>query len=221
MGRALGAPWSMEKDQFIFSIAIKSHQITRRGILSVICSIYDPLGFLAPITLVTKQILQSLCKLKLSWDKRIPHDVAQTWESWHSMLHLLTTLGVNRSFIPLDFGHITSAQLHHFCDASEVGHGAVSYLRLTNSNDDSCVSFAFGKARVVPLKCTTIPRMKLAAAVLAAHLDQVLRTELHLSLLDSVFWLGSMTVLQYIANRTRSLRPMLQIVSLSSTLCQT
>lgn len=78
MERALGAQWDVERDVFTLSIAIKSHQITRRGILSIVCSIYDPLGFLAPITLVAKQILQSLCKLKLSWDEKIPHDVAQT-----------------------------------------------------------------------------------------------------------------------------------------------
>ncbi|KAK0133430.1 hypothetical protein N1851_031061 [Merluccius polli] len=133
MERALGVQWDVERDQFTFSIAIKSHQTTRRGILSTVCSIYDPLGFLAPTTLVAKQILQKLCKLKLSWDEKIPHDIAQTWESWLDSLHLLGTVGVNRSFIPFGFDGITSAQLHHFCYTSEVGYGTVSYLRLTNS----------------------------------------------------------------------------------------
>ncbi|KAK0140007.1 hypothetical protein N1851_023079 [Merluccius polli] len=133
MERALGAQWNVERDCFTFSITIKPHQMTRRGILSIVCSIYDPLGFLAPITLVAKQIVQGLCKLKLTWDERVPHDIAQTWKTWISSLHLLDSLGVNRSFFPSGFGHFTSAQLHHFCDASEVGYGAVSYLRLTNS----------------------------------------------------------------------------------------
>ena len=192
----------MERDQFTFSIAIKAHQKTRRGILSTVCSIYDPLGFLAPDTLVAKQILQKLCKLKLSWDEKIPPDIARIWESWLDSLHLLGTVGVNRSFTPFGFDDITSAQLHHFCDASEVGYGAVSYLRLANSKGQVCVSFVFGKAKVAPLKCTTIPRMELAAAVLAVRLDLMLRTELQLSLSDSSFWSDSMTVLQYIANKT-------------------
>ena len=202
MERALGVQWDVERDQFTFSIAIKSHQTTRRGMLSIVCSMYDPLGFLAPITLVAKQTLQSLCKLKLSWDEIIPDDIAQTWERWLGSLHLLDTLGVNRSFIPSGFGHITSAQLHHFCDASEVGYGTVSYLRLSNGKGKVRVSFAFGKAKVA-LKCTTIPRMELAAAVLPVCLDNMLRTELQLSLSDSIFWSDSMTVLQYIANKTR------------------
>lgn len=75
MERAHGAQWNVEKDKFTFSITVKSHQLTRRGILCVVCSIFDLLGFLAPITLVAKQIIRSLCKLKLSWDERIPHDV--------------------------------------------------------------------------------------------------------------------------------------------------
>lgn len=201
--RALGTQWDVEEDCFTFSITIKPHQTTRRGILSIVCSIYDPLGFLAPITLVAKQILQSLCKMKLTWDEQIPYDVAQTWKKWIDSLHLLNRLGVSRSFVPVGFGCIVSAQLHHFCDASEVGYGAVSYLRLMNSNGEVSVSFVFGKARVAPLKSTTIPRMELAAAVLAVRLDHMLGKELQFTLTDSIFWSDSMTVLQYISNRNR------------------
>ena len=203
MERALGAQWDVEKDVFTFSMTTKVHQTTRRGILSIVCSIYDPLGFLAPVVLVAKQILQSLCKLKLSWDEKIPPDIAQTWERWLSSLQLLNTFSINRSFIPKDFGDMTSAQLHHFCDASEIGYGAVSYLRLTNGKGEVSVSLVFGKARVAPLKCTTIPRMELAAAVLAVRLDHMLETELQFSLADSIFWTDSMTVLQYIANTSK------------------
>lgn len=203
MERALGVQWDVEADRFTFSIAPKSHQTTRRGILSIVCSIYDPLGFLAPITLVAKQILQNLCKLKLTWDEKVPLDIAQTWKNWLSSLCLLDGFGIKRSFTPLGFGQITSAQLHNFCDASEVGYGAVSYLRLTNDKGEVCVSFVFGKAKVAPLKCTTIPRMELAAAVLAVRLDRMLRTELEYKLTDSTFWSDSMTVLQYIANKTK------------------
>ena len=79
--RALGVQWDVEKDLFTFSIAIKPHQTTRRGILSTVCSVFDPLGFLAPITLVAKQILQKLCILKLSWDEKIPPDVDRSTPS--------------------------------------------------------------------------------------------------------------------------------------------
>ena len=80
------------------------------------------------------------------WDEKNPHDIAQNWESWLDWLHLLGTVGVNQSFIAFGFCGITSAQLHHFCDASEVGYGAVSHL--TNTKGQVCVSFAFGKAKL-------------------------------------------------------------------------
>ncbi len=65
------------------------------------------------------------------------------------------------------------AQMHHFCDASDIGYGTVSYLRLTSSNKVH-VTFIMGKARVAPLKVMTTPRMELTAAVLAVRMDNII-----------------------------------------------
>ena len=50
--RALGVIWCIESDMFNFRIELKDKPCTRRGILSTISSIYDPLGFIAPVVLV-------------------------------------------------------------------------------------------------------------------------------------------------------------------------
>ena len=63
--RALGIQWSAESDKFCFKIVIKERPPTRRGILSIMSSIYDPLGLLSPVILSAKFILQELCRLKL------------------------------------------------------------------------------------------------------------------------------------------------------------
>ena len=202
MERALGVQWDVEQDSFTFSILNKHKPLTRRGILSSVSSIYDPLGFLSPVILPAKQILQQLCKLKLAWDEAIPPEMAQTWQRWVDDLILLHSFSVRRCFTPSEFGNVEMAQLHHFCDASEVGFGAVSYLRLTNSEKEVCVAFVIGKARVAPLKHVTIPRLELAAAVVAVRLDKMLSKQLELNLSESVFWSDSMTVLKYIANTT-------------------
>lgn len=81
MERALGAQWNVEQDAFTFSIEVKPHSVTRR-ILSIVSSVYDPLGFLAPVVLPAKQILQGLCKTKLGWDDPIPQEAAQVWQKW-------------------------------------------------------------------------------------------------------------------------------------------
>ncbi|KAK3752634.1 hypothetical protein QZH41_000498 [Actinostola sp. cb2023] len=57
MERALGVQWCIEADTFEFRITLKDLPCTRRGILSTISSIFDPLGFVAPLLLDGKKIL--------------------------------------------------------------------------------------------------------------------------------------------------------------------
>lgn len=95
-----------------------------------------------------------------------------------------------------------TAQLHHFSDASQVGYGTESYIRL-QSEHHVHLAFLLGKARVAPLKQTTIPRLELTAAVLAVRMDQLLHRELHLELETSVFWTDSITVLKYICSEVK------------------
>ena len=104
---------------------------------------------------------------------------------------------------PEDFGPIKTGELHHFSDASEIGYGTVSYLRLTNTAGRVCVAFVLGKSRVTPLKQITIPRLELTAATLAMKVDRMLKRELQLELKDSVFWTDSTSVLGYIHNKKR------------------
>ena len=63
--RALGIIWCVERDSFRFRIELRDRPLTRRGVLSVVGSIYNPNGYLAPVTLKGKQILQQMCKDKL------------------------------------------------------------------------------------------------------------------------------------------------------------
>lgn len=56
IGRAVGVEWCMESDVFQFCIIVNERPPTRRGILSVISSVYDP-----PFTLPAKKVLQDFC----------------------------------------------------------------------------------------------------------------------------------------------------------------
>ena len=71
--RALGIQWNVPSDLFGFKISVKDRLLTRRVILSVVSSIYDPLGFLSPFILQAKMILRDLCKKGLNWDDQIPN----------------------------------------------------------------------------------------------------------------------------------------------------
>ena len=59
--RVLGVQWRVKEDKFTFDVNLPQKPCTRRGILSTIASLYDPLGFAAPVTLEGKLILQSVC----------------------------------------------------------------------------------------------------------------------------------------------------------------
>lgn len=89
---------------------------------------------------------------------------------------------VCRCIKPKGFGQITSAQLHHFSNASGSGYGCVSYLRLVNTKYEVHTSFIMEKSWVAPLKQTTMSRLELITVVLAVRLDRLLKTELQFTL---------------------------------------
>ena len=198
--RALGVRWDVASDTFSFSITIKDRPATRRGLLSVISSVYDPLGFVAPFVLPAKILLQDLCKRKFDWDDPIPQEDLTRWQTWLNELPKLEHFRVERCFKPHGFGEVESCQLHLFSDASEVAYGAAAYLRMVNGNGDVHCSFVMGKSRLSPLKPVTIPRMELSAAVLSTRLDRMIREELEYRIDDSVFWTDSTCVLRYVEN---------------------
>jgi len=72
---ALGVQWCVESDSFQFCITLKDRPFTRRGILSTVSSIYDPLGFAPPTVLEGKKILQELCRGKVDWDDPVPDSI--------------------------------------------------------------------------------------------------------------------------------------------------
>ena len=140
---------------------------TRRGILSVICYVYDPLGFVSPCILPAKAIQQDLCLKGLGWDDPIPETSKQKWEAWLRELPKLEQFQIPRCFKPQEFSDVKRCELHHFSDASNQGYGAVSYLRQINAGGKVHCSLIMAKSRLAPLKAMTIPRMELSAAVLA------------------------------------------------------
>ncbi len=67
--KTLGIGWNVDADTFQFKINLRSKPDDRRGILSQISSVFDPLGLVAPVLLGEKQILQALCLHELDWER--------------------------------------------------------------------------------------------------------------------------------------------------------
>ena len=80
--QALGILWNVEADTLGFKIAIKEKPLTKRGMSSILSSIYDPLDLGAPFLLKGKQIIQTLCVQRFSWDDQVPEDIGNDWKKW-------------------------------------------------------------------------------------------------------------------------------------------
>ena len=175
--RALGVIWCIESHAFNFRIELKDNPCTHRGILPTISSIYVPLGFIAPVVLVGKKILQYICHAN-SWDKPVDDATRSRYEKLRNELFLQENLKVPRSFKPTEFGKIVSTQLHCMSDASTCGYGQCSYLRLEDENGKVHVSFIMGKARVSLKKTVSVPRLELAAATTYVKIGDTIKHEL-------------------------------------------
>ena len=148
MERALGVHWCIESDTFNFTLSLRDRPCTRRGILSTISSIYDLLGFVAPVLLESKTILQELCRNNTGWDDPVPNDIQSKWFKWKSELEDLQSFAIPRCYKPINFGRVVRAEIHHFSDACFKGYGQCSYLRMVNENGKICYSFVLGKLKI-------------------------------------------------------------------------
>ena len=196
--RTLGVGWCTDSDSFQFHMNLKEQPATRRGILSIIASVYDPLGFVAPYLLQGKQILQELCKQKSTWDEELDKGILVKWKIWKEGLPKLSELQIARCYHHGDYASTDLIQeIHHFSDASATGYGQCSYLRTVYPNGSVTCALVMGKARVTPLKVTTIPRLELQAAVTSIKISKLLQEELHLADagIGEHFWTDSRVVL--------------------------
>ena len=149
--RVLGVQWKYQTDEFVFDIQVPPRPLTRRELLSALSSLFDPLGFVAPVTLFPKLLLQDLCKQGCSWDKPLNEDEADDWKRWLRSLPHLSKLQIKRCLKPSEF-KANSYKLHFFSDASLRCYGSCCYLRMGDNASHNYCSFVIGKARVAPLK---------------------------------------------------------------------
>ena len=126
----LGVKWSVSSDKFSFKVTLNPAEkpATRRGILSTVASVFDPLGFAAPFLLLGKKILQEMCRRGIGWDDTLPEELKPQWDSWLNNLHNLQNLQIPRCFIPEYLGKVQRTELHHFSDASSYGYGQCLYI---------------------------------------------------------------------------------------------
>ncbi len=206
--RSLGVFWNLQTDSFTFEVTEEVKPFTRRGVLSVTNSLYDPLGIAAPVTIKAKMMLRLMTEnLKRhpldGWDKPLPEKFRPAWEAWRKDLLELTKVKVRRVYASGPLSAASRLEIHTFCDASIEAIAAVSYLRVVHRNGLVQISFLLGKAKLSPNHATTIPRLELCAAVLGVEITETILEELAFTPHSVTCYTDSKVTLGYILNETR------------------
>ncbi|XP_067208464.1 uncharacterized protein [Linepithema humile] len=202
--KTLGIHWNPVEDMFQYKISVdmkQNQRVTKRIIMAVISRIFDPLGFLGPIVILAKLIIQRLWNLQVNWDESLPFELHTDWTRYKSQI-----MQLNEFRIPCKVAAVHAimrVKLHGFCDASQEAYGACIYMRVSDQNGTHQVNLLCAKSRIAPLKSISIPRLELCGAQLLAQLIDKIIPILDLEIHQTCCWTDSTIVLGWIKSPSR------------------
>ncbi|XP_062541852.1 uncharacterized protein LOC134209845 [Armigeres subalbatus] len=209
--------WKPYKDVFIFEVNVKDDMKklltqqavpTKRQVLRLVMSLFDPYGFIAHFLVHGKILMQHIWRSGTDWDDEITPELYRMWGDWTRLLVHLQEVEVPRCFSGVTSREmpITSIQLHIFVDASELAYACAVYSRIVQAGEVRCVLVA-AKTKVAPLKPLSIPRLELQACIIGCRLIETICSALNLAVEARYFWTDSTTVLSWIKSDSRRYHP--------------
>ncbi|GFW26507.1 DUF1758 domain-containing protein [Trichonephila clavipes] len=192
----LGIIWDLDNDVLKcctnFDSLTCEVKITKRLVLSTVQKVFDPIGMLAPSTLLPKLLLQEIWKMKRAWDQELPQNIVNKFMKWFNEIQILKGISVPRC-MKIDI----FTELHVFVDASKGSYAGCVFAR---SIVDSRVSVILvrAKSRVAPLKLLSIPRLELMACCVGVRLVNSILKALNMPDLKVTLWSDSTTALWWI-----------------------
>ena len=208
--RALGIRWNVISDTLSLSSDLPKREFTKRGVLSVVCSLYDPFGFIAPVVLGGRLFQREIFAKKeatstassLDWDDPLPRNLLHKWKNWCQSLSDLNQIAIPRCLYPTNI-EPCEHHLYVFSDASADALCYVMYLVTVDSRGNRHVGFISGGTRVAPRSCTTIPRMELNAALIAVRAADSVLKAFTLPISECKYFTDSQVVLGYLNNKSK------------------
>ena len=82
--------------------------------MSLSASVYDPLGFVSPITARVKTVFQLICKEKGSLEDKVSLHISKVWFEFLDALENLKVLEVDRFCFVSNSNEVKSVELHGF-----------------------------------------------------------------------------------------------------------
>ncbi|XP_065911194.1 uncharacterized protein [Dysidea avara] len=193
----LGLQWDPTND--LLSLVAKpflltnNHLITKRQVLQAASKIFDPFGFISPVVVRAKILIQKLWQLKVTWDEPLNDDLQAEWKNVATDLNVAHLFSVSRRYFAI---HIDHPSIHCFVDASQQAYGAIVFLVQGKQ-----VSFVLAKTRVAPLKTLTIPRLELMAALVATRLTNFVLEAIPTCDPSIFVWSDSQIVLHWVSSQ--------------------
>ncbi|XP_055633383.1 uncharacterized protein LOC129773763 [Toxorhynchites rutilus septentrionalis] len=185
--KVLGMWWNTMFDVFTYKfgwtrydgdLPKEQRHPTKREVLRVLMTIFDPLGLIAHFLAYLKTLLQDIWRSGIGWDEEID----------------------NNAFIKCVKYSLTEAdevQLYTFVDAGKNGMAAVCFLRIATKGGIHCSLFT-SITRVAQLKLTSISRLELQAALIGTRLARMVDDTLSIRITKKLYWSDSRDVLCWI-----------------------
>ncbi|GBN30474.1 hypothetical protein AVEN_42034-1 [Araneus ventricosus] len=157
----LGLSWDVVSDDLSCKLpantdCTQEKPVTKRVLLSVIYSVYDPIGFTAPALLLPKLLMQEAWRGKIGWDEVLPVELEHKYRLWEKTMHFMSKCSISRRLFAENYDDFT---LHIFTDASAYAYAACAFLRCEFKGHVT-VKLIAAKARLAPMKKSTIPRLE-------------------------------------------------------------
>ena len=92
--KGLSLSWRLNLDMLTFKVGNKNIPETKRGILSMVSSIFNPMGLISLIIVQAKFLIQEIWRRSLGWDEQLARDLIDQWNSWKNSVLKLPSLAV-------------------------------------------------------------------------------------------------------------------------------
>ncbi|PIC48976.1 hypothetical protein B9Z55_007751 [Caenorhabditis nigoni] len=155
-----------------------SKKVTKREVVKVVSSTYDPLQIFAPVYLDGKKLIREVSGKNLKWNEEVQRETVGKLQAYIGKIDACEFSFIRFLGIP----EKQECTLAIFSDASKDVYGACAYVNWQEQREIKTV-LVMAKQRLAPSGHTvTIPRLELVGIVLSARIAKYLVNELDIEI---------------------------------------